>query len=210
MENMAEEYMKENEGKVKKTVEEIDNFPQDFPYTKEQVQKILDANPELNVNDYRQIEITGKKMNQVTVSQDKQIFNWGTHWPAEREIRHKFEFENNSLVPLKITNIKPTCNCTSTTGDMNKLVQPGDTFSFTAIFDAKVLKKVTKTITITLSDENGMITQTIPFAMTGTIITKGEYDMHKAGGADIDKYNNVEEAEVITDDAVETNENKEN
>ncbi len=76
-----------------------------------------------------------------------------------------FEFTNTGKTDIVITNVKPTCGCT--TSDYTKTpIKPGETAKVNAIYNAANKGAFTKTITVTTSAEEA------PKALTfkGTVI----------------------------------------
>jgi len=76
-----------------------------------------------------------------------------------------FEFVNKGKADIVITNVKPTCGCT--TSEYTKTpVKPGDTAKVNAVYNAAAKGAFTKTIMVTTSAEEA------PKALTfkGTVI----------------------------------------
>lgn len=64
-------------------------------------------------------------------------------------VRHDFWFKNVGTGPLEILRVKPSCNCT-TTGDYDRIVQPGQRGKISIKIDTKNLGgEVIKSVTVT-------------------------------------------------------------
>jgi hypothetical protein len=62
-------------------------------------------------------------------------------------VKAEFEFKNNSLVPLVINYVKPSCGCT-VANYPKEPVQPGKTAKIAVGFDAKRAGYFTKSVTV--------------------------------------------------------------
>jgi len=72
--------------------------------------------------------------NDITV--DKTVHDFGTIKQDADSAKATFTFTNNSKVPILITNVAPTCGCT--TGEWTKEpISPGKTGSVVAIYNPK-------------------------------------------------------------------------
>ena len=74
--------------------------------------------------------------------------------PQGTPVVYEFEFKNESLKPVVISNVKASCHCT--TPDWPKQpVKPGETAVIKATYDAKAVGKKNKKITVWMNDSKG-------------------------------------------------------
>lgn len=84
-----------------------------------------------------------------------------------------FKVKNTSLVPLIISNVKPTCGCTI--ADYPKEpIRPGETGEIAATYNAKGLGSFSKTVYVYTNSEQSQIT----LYMKGVVVKKE--DLEKA------------------------------
>lgn len=102
------------------------------------------------------------------VSWDKETHDFGEIKEADGKVTHKFEFTNTGNEPLVVTNVRPSCGCTSS--DYTKEpVMPGAKGYVSATFNPlRRPGKFSKTITITTNTEK----PTTILRFTGNVIQK--------------------------------------
>jgi len=64
-----------------------------------------------------------------------------------KPVSFEFVFTNNSKEPMILTKVKPSCGCTATDYP-EQPIQPGETASITATYNAKAIGKFKKTILV--------------------------------------------------------------
>ena len=74
-----------------------------------------------------------------------------------RPVSCTFVFTNESGVPMILTKVKPSCGCTATDYPQEP-VQPGETASITATYNAKSMGKFRKSIIVNTNVEYGEAT----------------------------------------------------
>ncbi len=78
-------------------------------------------------------------------------YNFGTVQPGEK-ILHSFKVENQGDSNLEITEVRPSCGCT-TAGSWSRLIKPGESGNIPVQLDTGRFKgELTKTISITSND----------------------------------------------------------
>ncbi len=75
-------------------------------------------------------------------------------------VSYEFQFENKGNVPLVISNVKASCGCTATNYPKNA-IQPGESASITATYNAKNSGSFSKTVTVYTNTENSVHVLTI-------------------------------------------------
>lgn len=93
---------------------------------------------------------------------DMAVFAWDSQMHDFGKIKqgvpatHEFKFTNKGKVPLVITNVQPSCGCT--TPDWSKEpIPPGQQGFIKATFNAAAAGAFNKTITVTANIESGFI-----------------------------------------------------
>lgn len=102
------------------------------------------------------------------ISWDNDKYDFGEILEANGKVTHKFEFTNTGNEPLVITNVRPSCGCTSS--DYTKEpVMPGSKGYVSATYNPlRRPGKFSKTITITTNTES----PTSVLRFTGNVIPK--------------------------------------
>lgn len=95
-----------------------------------------------------------------TVNSNKAYISWNTTIYDFGKIKHKipdtaiFEFKNESLIPVIINNVKPSCGCTA--ADYPKApIKPFKSGKISAIYDAKKVGVFSKSVKVFLNTEAG-------------------------------------------------------
>lgn len=89
--------------------------------------------------------------NMAEVNWEADVYDFGTIEKGT-PVSHEFKFTNTGDSPLVITNVKASCGCTATDYPKNA-VQPGESASITATYNAKASGSFTKTITVYTNTE---------------------------------------------------------
>lgn len=106
-------------------------------------------------------QVTGEAAKEA-VNSDMAVFAWDGQSHDFGKIKqgvpatHEFKFTNKGKVPLVITNVQPSCGCT--TPDWSKEpIPPGQQGFIKATFNAAAAGAFNKTITVTANIEPGFI-----------------------------------------------------
>ncbi len=96
-------------------------------------------------------------------------------------VRHEFKFVNTGKAPVKISDIKTTCGCTSTNYTVNE-VNPGDTGSVFAVFEPEGKQgPFEKTISILSNGDPSLVDLTIRGVVHATKLKQNDVFRYKYG-----------------------------
>jgi hypothetical protein len=122
-------------------------------------------------------QVPATTLNKNEVQADVAVFAWDntTHDFGKVKqgvpVTHEFKFTNSGKVPLVITNVQPSCGCTTPEWTRD-LVMPGGQGLIKATFNAASTGGFNKTVTVTANIETGFIQLTIKGEVIPTEVGK--------------------------------------
>lgn len=137
---------------------------------------------------------------------DNKVYEFGKAWSGE-PVKHVFVVTNIGNAPLEITNVHPSCGCT-TAGDYSHKIAPGQTGTISIQFDnSRYNGPVTKTIEVFSNAKNlgqakltlhGTVKKALEVAPMQAVITVQD-DSENAASASVKIINNTDNPVTVSE-----------
>ncbi len=110
------------------------------------------------ISDGKVIKVSGNHRNTIknnTFDEDT-VFNFN-EVKYGSQVSHGFHFTNNSIAPLKIKEVKPSCSCLRTDYP-EYLIMPGNHAAIWIYYDSTIVGYFNKTVSVKINDETFILT----------------------------------------------------